>query len=168
MRCFLDVADFQGGSLNLPANISDLLIHVQLSKFSSGQASILVFPWLQWLQCVDRCLTRVTFRLWIATTPNAELITISCFLDADSCTGFVKVPRRSCYNPTRFCARFFLATFCISAPATYTVPSIIGRQKHALRQTQTSRTKACSNLQSSQKKANIHPPLVHTTGRSVK
>ena len=42
LRCFLDVDSFQGGSFNLSENISDLISFL-LSKFSSGQASILSF-----------------------------------------------------------------------------------------------------------------------------
>ena len=89
-----------------------------------------------------------------SASTDAELITISCFLDADSFTGFVKGPRRSFYNPTRFCARFFCMHFCSS----HTVPTTIERQKHALRQTQTSRTKACSQ---------IHMIQVHMTSSSL-
>ena len=50
LRCFLDVDSFQGGSFNLSENISDLISFL-LSKFSSGQASILSFV----VAVVDRC-----------------------------------------------------------------------------------------------------------------
>ena len=66
------------------------LNHVLLCKFSSGQASILSFV-------VAVVAVR---RQMLNSSPSRA------FLDADSFTGFVKGPRRSCYNPTRFCARF--------------------------------------------------------------
>ena len=48
---------------------------------------------------------------------------------------------------------------CSSAGSySYTVPSTIERQKHALRQTQTSRTKACSQ---------VHMIQVHMTSSSL-
>ena len=74
---------------------------------------------------------------------DTELTTISCFSDADSFTGFVKEQRWSLYNPTRFWARFSCKN-CISAAAIMFPLGTLERQEHALRQTQTSRTKACS------------------------
>ena len=43
-----------------------------------------------------------------SASTDAELI-ISCFLDADSFTGFVKGPRRSFSNPTRFVRDMFIS-----------------------------------------------------------
>ena len=71
---------------------------------------------------------------------DTELTTISCFSDADSFTGFVKEQRWSLYNPTRFWARFSCKN-CISAAAIMFPLGTLERQEHALRQTQTSRTK---------------------------
>ena len=67
-----------------------------------------------------------------------------------------KRPRRSYLNPIRIFTRFFceILFFCSS----YTVPSTIERQKHALEQTQTSRTKACSQ---------VHTIQVHMTSSSL-
>ena len=99
LKCFLDVDSFQGGSFNLSENICDL-ISFMFYCLNSPQGRRLIF-----CGC-SGC----------SASTNAQLITISCFLDADSFTGFVKGPRRSFYNPTRFFARL-VCKICISAAA---------------------------------------------------
>ena len=55
LRCFLDVDSFQRGSFNLSENISDLISFMFYCLILLRAGVYLVFCWLQWLQCVDRC-----------------------------------------------------------------------------------------------------------------
>ena len=97
---FLDVDSFQGGLFTLSKNISDI-ISFMFYCLNSPQGSVyLVF----------------CGRSGCSASTDDEVITISCFLDADSFTGFVKGPRRSFYNPTRFSARFFVKLVFLQQP----------------------------------------------------